>query len=859
MALTRPRITQLNTDVTKFDDPIIELNAGATADVDIGIILNRGTSGDNAGIIWDQDAGAFALVTTTADGDSSGDLTTTLTDLQVNSVSTAGFAFPSTDGTVDQIIATDGNGVLSWVDDAGGLFQEDVNRNIIGGTGAGSAITTAEGNFIAGAGTGTSLTVSFDNVFIGDAAATGLTGRRNVVVGAEAGPSGANAGTENVIVGYQAKRGSTSGTLSVFIGKEAGEWSDAGQSVVIGYLAMQATNVAHATGSANVVIGPSAGRLMTATANTTVVGASAGQNISTGGYNTGIGQNCLAADTGNAPLTGVSNVAVGNDAAKNLQGGATDNTGVGRQTLGLLTTGNRNTGFGSGAGIQITTGDDNVCLGRRAGPTSGNATLSNKLYIHNAESDTPLIGGDFSAGTVTVNGDLIATGGVDALTSATTVVDVASATAPANGQVLTATGGTAATWQTPTTGTMTELLDDGSPQLANDLDPNGNNIIGVNSASPAHFSISAPGVTTGANDSGNLALNGGGCDNGTTTIFAGSATLNGGGNAQSTGSPNAGSANVKGGNATSSTGGNGGDVLMQGGIGGATGGDVTLQPGYDLTDQSTNGVVYIKGGTAGHLPVVRFREDSANGANYVGLQAPANVAANVEWTLPDDTWANANGKFLTSDGSGNFSFTDVTNRVDVTGDAMTGDLSFGDNDHIKLGAGTDLDIYSNGTNSVLKYISGGIFVESNLYTTAVFSQSAAKLYFESSQKFETTTTGVKLSGTVNMNSEDIDNVKTVSFIAEVANTTTTQTIDWTAGQKQKTTITAATAMTFTAPAGPCNLTLKVINGGLGTITWPATVKWPGGTEPAWTSSGTDICSFYFDGTDYFGMAGLAFA
>jgi len=107
--------------------------------------------------------------------------------------------------------------------------------------------------------------------------------------------------------------------------------------------------------------------------------------------------------------------------------------------------------------------------------------------------------------------------------------------------------------------------------------------------------------------------------------------------------------------------------------------------------------------------------------------------------------------------------------------------------------------------------------------------------------------------------DDIDDVTTVTFIAEVANTTTTQTIDWTAGQKQKTTITAATAMTFTAPAGPCNLTLKVINGGLGTITWPATVKWPGGTEPSWTSSGTDICSFYFDGTDYFGMAGLAFA
>ena len=39
-----------------------------------------------------------------------------------------------------------------------------------------------------------------------------------------------------------------------------------------------------------------------------------------------------------------------------------------------------------------------------------------------------------------------------ALRSATTTVEVASATAPTSGQVLTATSGTAATWQTPSAG-----------------------------------------------------------------------------------------------------------------------------------------------------------------------------------------------------------------------------------------------------------------------------------------------------------------------------------------------------------------------------------------------------------------------
>lgn len=41
---------------------------------------------------------------------------------------------------------------------------------------------------------------------------------------------------------------------------------------------------------------------------------------------------------------------------------------------------------------------------------------------------------------------------IDALNSATTVIDVSAATAPTTGQVLTATSPTAATWQTPSTG-----------------------------------------------------------------------------------------------------------------------------------------------------------------------------------------------------------------------------------------------------------------------------------------------------------------------------------------------------------------------------------------------------------------------
>lgn len=45
------------------------------------------------------------------------------------------------------------------------------------------------------------------------------------------------------------------------------------------------------------------------------------------------------------------------------------------------------------------------------------------------------------------------------LRSATTIVDVASATAPSSGQVLTATSSTAATWQTPSSGGSSTAID----------------------------------------------------------------------------------------------------------------------------------------------------------------------------------------------------------------------------------------------------------------------------------------------------------------------------------------------------------------------------------------------------------------
>jgi len=96
------------------------------------------------------------------------------------------------------------------------------------------------------------------------------------------------------------------------------------------------------------------------------------------------------------------------------------------------------------------------------------------------------------------------------------------------------------------------------------------------------------------------------------------------------------------------------------------------------------------------------------------------------------------------------------------------------------------------------------------------------------------------------------------------NSSTADTIDWTAGNKQKSTLTGNVTFTFSPePSGPCNLILKLIQDATGsrTVTWPADVKWPGGTAPTLTTtaSAIDIVSFYYDGTDFYGQAALAFS
>lgn len=94
------------------------------------------------------------------------------------------------------------------------------------------------------------------------------------------------------------------------------------------------------------------------------------------------------------------------------------------------------------------------------------------------------------------------------------------------------------------------------------------------------------------------------------------------------------------------------------------------------------------------------------------------------------------------------------------------------------------------------------------------------------------------------------------------NSSTADTITWATSNFQKSTLTGNCTFTFTAPNGPTTLILKLTQDGTGsrTVTWPAAVKWSGGTPPTLTTTAgrTDIISFYYDGTYYIGTSTLNF-
>lgn len=86
------------------------------------------------------------------------------------------------------------------------------------------------------------------------------------------------------------------------------------------------------------------------------------------------------------------------------------------------------------------------------------------------------------------------------------------------------------------------------------------------------------------------------------------------------------------------------------------------------------------------------------------------------------------------------------------------------------------------------------------------------------------------------------------------------TIDFASGDVVTLTLNASTTLTLNNPISGLYYLLKCVQDATGsrTITWPASVKWSGGTAPTLTTtaSKTDLITFWWDGTNYFGTSSL---
>ena len=121
-------------------------------------------------------------------------------------------------------------------------------------------------------------------------------------------------------------------------------------------------------------------------------------------------------ESGNSFITGQNNVFIGKWAGRDNN--LTDNVFIGYRS-GIQNISAQNVFIGMDAGLSNITGLGNVFIGSESGY---NETGSNKLYIENSNSATPLIYGEFDNDLIQINGDLKAQDDTLEVTADTTFI-----------------------------------------------------------------------------------------------------------------------------------------------------------------------------------------------------------------------------------------------------------------------------------------------------------------------------------------------------------------------------------------------------------------------------------------------------
>ncbi len=283
-----------------------------------------------------------------------------------------------------------------FIGDSTGASNTFGSWNTFVGTKSGSMNADGRENLFAGAYSGMNNIFGWGNVFLGNNAGFLNTGGTfNVFTGDSAGYTNTT-GQENTFTGALSGKMNTYGSLNIFSGFRSGENNATGSrnTFVGAYAGNQNT-----TGWRNVYVGLSAGYANTTGNYNTFVGRAAGYNNAAGSGNVFIGSLAGFYETGSYKLY-IAN----NDTLPPLVYGEFDNRLLRFHVkrLEIVNDGN-NVILGYEAGLLNTGGSDNVFIGNRAGY---NETGSDRLYIANSSTTSPLVYGEFDNQKLRINGQL---------------------------------------------------------------------------------------------------------------------------------------------------------------------------------------------------------------------------------------------------------------------------------------------------------------------------------------------------------------------------------------------------------------------------------------------------------------------
>lgn len=264
----------------------------------------------------DVDAGTVALTSPDFTAFKIGGTAITITAAELNEVGDfAGvFTLPTSDGTANQVLKTNGSGVLSFGDGGGSIDAETTSTTTFLGSGADADNTgvVAVGNNAHASGTaGTNSTLvgthagyqleatSDTNTAIGSYTLYGTTSNSgsNTAVGSEAmrGLS-RNGGSTNTAIGWNAAvyGYSSTGDYNVAVGSQANIYGGSGENnIAMGHQSLMGNSSNGVSGDYNTGIGRLTGQTLSSGDYNTLVGGSAGQNVTTGSNNL-----CLGVDSG---------------------------------------------------------------------------------------------------------------------------------------------------------------------------------------------------------------------------------------------------------------------------------------------------------------------------------------------------------------------------------------------------------------------------------------------------------------------------------------------------------------------------------------------------------------------------------